>query len=181
MPDRVHPPTADRLAIIAELQTFELLTHGVDAAALERARLVRWRSEPIDDGRVRVTFEVDVGDHQTADQLLEEFLPHLAASDTSRAVALTRASDAARATVLRVPGETPKDRRKRVIATNIRRFRTAAKLTQGALAERIGVDRSHVVRWEGAVWEPGAEHLEELADVFGVPVFEFYRETTAAA
>ena len=103
--------------------------------------------------------------------------PHFAPSDASRAAALTRARRTSRATVLAVP-ETPKERRKRIIAANLRRFREAQepRMTQQQLADQLGVDRSHVVRWENQVWEPNGDHIDALARILGVEPYEFYRE-----
>lgn len=72
--------------------------------------------------------------------------------------------------------ETARARRRRVIGTNITRCREAVGLSKGELARRLGVERSSVVRWERGTWEPSAGHLEALAEVLEVDVWEFYRE-----
>jgi DNA-binding XRE family transcriptional regulator len=83
-------------------------------------------------------------------------------------------------TVPAVPNETPKDRRRRIIGTNITRFREAGGLSKNELARRLAVDRGSVVRWESGRWEPSPDHLEELAEALDVPVHEFYVDAAAA-
>jgi transcriptional regulator with XRE-family HTH domain len=62
-----------------------------------------------------------------------------------------------------------KERRKRTIATRIRRARAEAKLSQQQLASRVGVQRSAVAQWESsrATW-PSTEHLASIAIETGV-------------
>jgi transcriptional regulator with XRE-family HTH domain len=80
-----------------------------------------------------------------------------------------------------VPDETPKDRRKRVVAFNLRRLRLMRGLSQETLARRVGVDRTHFVKWEGARWEPQAKYIEQLAEHLDVSQHEFYLEPDKVA
>jgi DNA-binding XRE family transcriptional regulator len=111
---------------------------------------------------------------------IEIFRSQNATGAAPRGVTLHLARRAPRGTVPRVPGETPKQHRRRVVAANLRRCRRARGLTQEQLAERIGVERPSVVKWERARWEPSAGHLEQLAAALGVEASEFYREEIAA-
>ena len=49
-----------------------------------------------------------------------------------------------------------------VVGKRIRQARVLAGLTQEQLAEKIGVSRTAVVRWESAETEPTLEHLLSL-------------------
>ena len=53
-------------------------------------------------------------------------------------------------------------------------------MSKNELSRRLNIDRGSVVRWESGRWEPNPDHLEELAEIFNVPVHEFYREPAAA-
>lgn len=59
----------------------------------------------------------------------------------------------------------PTTRPKTPLATNIRRLRRAARLTQSALAARVGVEVLTVSRWERAERVPRQDHLVGLAEV----------------
>ena len=50
------------------------------------------------------------------------------------------------------------------------RYRKAAKLTQDALAEKLGVTAKAVSKWENGAAKPTTEALRKLAAVFGVSV-----------
>jgi ribosome-binding protein aMBF1 (putative translation factor) len=91
------------------------------------------------------------------------------------------AGGAPRGTLPVVPDETPKQRRKRIVAFNLRRIRLMRGFSQQALARRVGVDRTHFVKWEGARWEPDPKYIEKLADELGVSQHEFYLEPDKAA
>lgn len=60
--------------------------------------------------------------------------------------------------------------RRRQIGDRIRAARTAAGLTQEALAEHIGRDRKTLVRWEGAHSVPDLDDLLLLANALDVPL-----------
>lgn len=49
-----------------------------------------------------------------------------------------------------------------IVGKRIRQARVLAGLTQEQLAEKIGVSRTAIVRWEGAETEPTLEHLLAL-------------------
>ena len=56
------------------------------------------------------------------------------------------------------------------IMNQIRIFRTQRGLTQEAVAERIGVSRQAVAKWEKGETLPDIETCIRLADLFGVPL-----------
>lgn len=57
---------------------------------------------------------------------------------------------------------------------SIRELREAAGLTQGALAEKIGVDRTAVVKWETGVAFPSSAKLPKLAEVLGCGIADLF-------
>lgn len=63
----------------------------------------------------------------------------------------------------------------------IRERRKAAGMTQAALAEAIGLESETVSRLENGIRLPSIEKLVEIADVFRVPVAEFFREVGTSA
>ena len=60
------------------------------------------------------------------------------------------------------------------LARNLRRVRTAAGLTQAALAKRCGMDRSYVGGLEAGQRNPTALTLQRLAKVLGVTPTVFF-------
>ena len=54
----------------------------------------------------------------------------------------------------------------------IRAYRKERKWTQEELAEKIGVERSAVAKWESGKIQPQAAHLIALAELFGCTVDE---------
>lgn len=54
----------------------------------------------------------------------------------------------------------------------IREYRKQRKWTQGELAERLGVERSAVAKWESGKSQPQAARLVALAEIFGCSVDE---------
>jgi transcriptional regulator with XRE-family HTH domain len=65
---------------------------------------------------------------------------------------------------------------RRLIASNIRRLRTAAGLSQEALAVDAGVDRSYMSRLERGTVSAGVDVLEKVADALGCKLAELFRE-----
>lgn len=59
-------------------------------------------------------------------------------------------------------------------ATNLRRLRHTAKLSQEALAHDAGIDRAYLSRVERAVTYVGLEIVEKLAQVLGVDASELF-------
>ena len=60
------------------------------------------------------------------------------------------------------------------LGRNLRRLRTAAGLTQTALAKRVGTDRSYVSGLEAGQRNPTALTLQRLAKVLGVTPTVFF-------
>ncbi len=58
------------------------------------------------------------------------------------------------------------------LGRRIRDLRLAAELSQDQLAERMGVERRTIQRYEGAVTDPRYADLLLLADALRVPVTE---------
>lgn len=54
------------------------------------------------------------------------------------------------------------------LAINIRIYRKQKGLSQRALGKLIGVDHSHISKWETGSINPGADNLVKLAQVLGV-------------
>lgn len=54
----------------------------------------------------------------------------------------------------------------------LRDYRDAAKLTQRGLAERLGVSRTTVARWELGIRKPDRDLLQRIAAETGIPVKE---------
>lgn len=54
------------------------------------------------------------------------------------------------------------------IAKNLRQLRSASRLSQEEVAERIGVSRQAVAKWEGGESVPDIFNCEALADLFDV-------------
>lgn len=59
------------------------------------------------------------------------------------------------------------------IAKRLKDLRTAAKLSQTALAAQLGVTPNTVSRWEGGVYQPSLADLDRLARVFERPITVF--------
>lgn len=53
---------------------------------------------------------------------------------------------------------------------HIRRYRQSKGLTQGELAERIGVQRSVISKYENGSVEPSLKQMRRIADVLEVPM-----------
>ncbi len=52
----------------------------------------------------------------------------------------------------------------------LKKLRTERGMTQAALAEQLGLDKSSVAKYESADVTPSSEVLMKLADIFGVSV-----------
>ena len=63
-----------------------------------------------------------------------------------------------------------------ITATNIRKFRNEAGLTQEALAERAGLDRNYVGMIEREENSPTVDTLEKLAASLGVEPALFFQQ-----
>ena len=61
---------------------------------------------------------------------------------------------------------------------SIRRLRERAGMSQAQLAEKIGVDRSAVAKWESAGVFPRADKIPALATALGCTVNDLYRTDT---
>lgn len=61
-------------------------------------------------------------------------------------------------------------------SAKIRKLRDGLGLTQGELADKLGVTYSAVSQWENGRATPRSKVLKQLADLFGVPVAELLGE-----
>lgn len=55
-----------------------------------------------------------------------------------------------------------------VVGENIKELRKDKKISQQALAEKIGVSQKAIDYWERGINEPKATYIVKLADFFGV-------------
>ena len=62
----------------------------------------------------------------------------------------------------------------------IKILRTRANLTQGQLAEKLGVDRSTVAYWDANAAYPRAELLPRIADALGCSIDALFGRDSAA-
>lgn len=68
-----------------------------------------------------------------------------------------------------------------MLSENIFRYRRSLGLSQEQLAERIGVSRQTISKWEGGQSAPDVDKLISLADCFGVTVDELIRGKESAS
>lgn len=66
--------------------------------------------------------------------------------------------------------------RRRGVGERIRRARLHANLTQEKLAERVGIDRTTVIRIEAGSSAALLDHLFLIAEVLDVPLADLVRE-----
>ena len=61
-----------------------------------------------------------------------------------------------------------------MVGENIKKYREEAGLTQAELAEKIGYDRTLILRWEQGTREPLASQVRAIANVLNVDVAKLY-------
>lgn len=61
------------------------------------------------------------------------------------------------------------------LETKIREYRAKLGISQGELAERVGVRRETIVHLENGRYNPSLRLAMEIANVFGVTVEEIFR------
>ena len=64
---------------------------------------------------------------------------------------------------------------RRAVALSLRECRERAGMTQELVAERLGVSRQAVSKWENGVADPSTANLVALAELFGVDVGDLLR------
>lgn len=57
---------------------------------------------------------------------------------------------------------------KKTLGENIKEHRIRSKMTQEFVAERLGVSRQAVSKWEGGISDPSTSNLFALAKLFGI-------------
>ncbi len=68
---------------------------------------------------------------------------------------------------------------RRLIATNLRSLRAAHRMTQEDLAAAANVDRSYISEIENEHKSVSSDLIEDLAEVFGIEIFEMFHPATA--
>ena len=61
------------------------------------------------------------------------------------------------------------------LKTKIVEFRRKQNITQGELADRVGVRRETIVRLERGQYNPSLKLAYDIANVFGVPIEEVFQ------
>jgi transcriptional regulator with XRE-family HTH domain len=69
---------------------------------------------------------------------------------------------------------------RKILATNLKRLRKAAGISQAGLAERAGCSPTMIGNIEIMKRFPSAESLDKLAKALGVPVYELFMEESPA-
>ena len=59
---------------------------------------------------------------------------------------------------------------KESLARNLKKFRLEAGLTQAQAGEKLGVDRTTIIKWENGTTPLVSERLDEIAAAFGISV-----------
>ncbi len=62
---------------------------------------------------------------------------------------------------------------------SIKKFREAKGLMQKDLAERLGLDRSTITKWETGETSPRSDMLPEIAKILGCEIGELFEKDTA--
>ena len=65
---------------------------------------------------------------------------------------------------------------KRSLGETIKEHRVECKMTQEFVAERLGVSRQAVSKWENGTSDPSTSNLFALADLFRISVEELLKE-----
>lgn len=65
---------------------------------------------------------------------------------------------------------------KKSLGEVIKKHREEKGFTQEYMAEKLGVSRQAVSKWENGVTEPSTSNLFALAELFGVPIEDFMKE-----
>ena len=74
-----------------------------------------------------------------------------------------------------------KDTVRKALGEVLRAHRVRCKMTQEFLAERLGVSRQAVSKWENGTSDPSTSNLMALAKLYGVSVEELLRHVTGTA
>lgn len=67
-----------------------------------------------------------------------------------------------------------------MIVNRVKELRTAAGMTQKALADQLGVTVSTVSKWELGQRTPELERVFRMTLIFGVPIEEIVQRTESA-
>jgi len=72
--------------------------------------------------------------------------------------------------------EAAPDRRKLIVASNIRLARKLKGYSQVRLAGLLDIEQQQISRWERGIWEPSSTSLHRLAHKLDRPLWWFYQE-----
>lgn len=67
-----------------------------------------------------------------------------------------------------------KDKYKRIFSERLKSLRNRDNLSQQELGQKIGLSRSEILRWENKHRLPSFKSLEQLANIFKVPIAIFF-------
>ena len=67
-----------------------------------------------------------------------------------------------------------------MIVNRVKELRTAAGMTQKALADQLGVTVPTVSKWELGQLTPELERVFRMTQIFGVPIEEIVQRTESA-
>lgn len=61
-----------------------------------------------------------------------------------------------------------------MVGENIKKYREEAGLTQAELAEKMGYEKTLILRWEHGTKEPFASQVKVIAEILNVDVAKLY-------
>ncbi|MEV7150487.1 helix-turn-helix transcriptional regulator [Streptomyces sp. NPDC093084] len=64
-----------------------------------------------------------------------------------------------------------------MISQEIKRLRTAKRMTQRQLARAVDVGECEVYRWERGIRRPSVANIERLAATFDVPIADLFGDS----
>jgi len=73
-------------------------------------------------------------------------------------------------------GKAENEQLKKSLGETLKKYRTKSGMTQEFVAERLGVSRQAVSKWENGTSDPSTSNLIALAKLFGVSVEELLKE-----
>ena len=66
------------------------------------------------------------------------------------------------------------------VCARIRRYRVAAGLTQGDVAQRVGISKVSFSMWERGINQPSQAAMPIMAEMFGCKVRDFFEDPAPA-
>ena len=65
------------------------------------------------------------------------------------------------------------------IGTNLRKYRTAGKISQQEMADRLGVERNTYASWETDEADVKSSYIPELAKIFNVEITDLFKQKSS--